>query len=312
MEYIERYLYQVKRLLPEKEQDEITKELREILEEEVSAVQRGDFSPEKLEKNQISVLEKFGRPESMAVKYGGGYSPLVPAELMPQFWKILKVLGIIYVVVFVGVSVFFTQNPFELINGFISNAFINFAIVVIIFYFVGKDKNHIQKSWKPSELPPLTPDSNVNQGELLFSIAITSFFIIWITMYPEWLGFGYTDDGKNFTFLPFNLDAIRPYIPFAILLLMGNVLLDVFTLIQKVWSPLLRAGQIALSLLWIVLANMALQFGMHLSIQDVPRNFPQTFFTGEGILAVILVGSMLIAAIDIVKHTYHWIKMSKS
>ncbi len=312
MEYIERYLYQVKRLLPEKEQEEIVRELREILEEEVAEVQAGDLSPEKLEKNQLVVLEKFGRPESMAIKYGGGHSPLVAADLMPQFIKVLKILGIIYVAVYVGVTIFLTQNPFNQLGNFVTNALINFAVVVIIFYFVGKDKKHIQKLWQPSELPPVQTKSNVNQGELLFSIAIQSFFIIWITMYPEWLGIGYFSEGESFAFIPFDLDAIRPYIPFAVLLLIANVLLEVFTLIQKVWSPLLRAGYIALSLLWIFLVNMALQFGMHLSIQDVTLNFPEIFFTGEGILAAILAGSMVIAAIDILKHTYQWIKISKN
>ena len=309
MEYIERYLHQVKRLLPEKEQEEIIRELREILEEEVSEKQSGDLSPEKLEKNQLTVLEKFGRPESIAVKYGGGHSPLVAAELMPQFIKVLKILGTIYVVVFVGASIFLARNPFDLLDNFISNAMINFAIVVIIFYFVGKDKKQLHKSWKPSDLPPVQTKSNVNQGELLFSIALTSFFIIWITMFPEWLGYGYSKNGESFTFIPFNLDTLRPYIPFVILLLIGNVMLDVATLIQKVWTPLLHAGNIALSLMWIILANIVLHFGMHLSMQDLPRDFPNIFFTGDGILAVILAGSMVVAAADILKHIYKWTKI---
>jgi len=176
MEYIERYLYQVKKLLPEKEQEEITKELREILEEEVNVIQAGDLSQDILEKNQLKVLEKFGRPEWMAVKYGGGHSALIPAELMPQFIKVLKILGIVYSVVFLWIAIFITREPLDMLSGFISNALINFAILVIIFYFIGKDEKHLIKVWKPSELPAVSTKSNINQWELLFSIAINSFF----------------------------------------------------------------------------------------------------------------------------------------
>ena len=310
MEYIERYLHQVERLLPEKEREEVVKELREILEEEVIEKQAGDLSPEVKEKNQLSVLEKFGRPESIAIKYGGGHSPLVPAELMPQFFKVLKILGIVYVVVFLGITVFLSRNPFDMLDGLIRNGLMNFAIIVIIFYFIGKDKKNLQKTWKPAELPPVHAKSNVNQSELLISISLTSFFIIWIAMFPEWIGYGVVKIGGPLEFIPFALDKIQPFIPFFILLLIANVLIDIYTLIQRVWTPLLRAGNIALGLIWIMLVNVTIHFGLQSSITEMIPTIREHIFNGDIMLYFILMGSMIVAAIDIITHVVGWARIS--
>ncbi len=310
MEYIERYLHQVERLLPEKDQEEVVKELREILEDEVNEKQAGDLSPEKLEKNQLLILAKFGRPESIAVNYGGGHSPLVPAELMPQFLKVLKILGVVYVIVFLGITVFLSRNPFDMVDGFIRNGLMNFAIVVIIFYFIGKDKKNLEKSWSPADLPPVQPKSNVNQSELFISISFTSFFIIWITMFPEWIGFGLSKDGGPFEFIPFAIEKIQPFLPFFVLLLIANVLIDIFTLIQRVWTPLLRAGNIALGLIWIFLANTAIHFGLQTSIGEMIPTIKEHIFNGDIMLYYILVGSMIVAGIDIITHVVGWARIN--
>ncbi len=310
MEYIERYLSQVERLLPEKDKEEVTKELREILEDEVNEQQAGDLSPEKLEKSQFTILEKFGRPESIAGKYGGGHSPLIKSELMPQFLKVLKILGVVYAVIFLGISLLQGRNPLDTIGQFISNGLMNFAILVIIFYFIGKDEKNLQKTWKPSELPPVQPKSDVNQTELLISIAFSSFFIIWITMFPEWIGYGYAEKGEELQFVPFSLDKIQPFIPFAILLMIGSVLLDAFTLIKRKWTPALRAGNISISLLWIFLANAALYLGMKMPITSLPTEIRENFFNSDILLAYILIGSMIIAAIDIIKHVVGWARIN--
>jgi hypothetical protein len=303
MEYIERYLHQIQRLLPEKEREDVARELREILEEEVNAKQAGDLSPQVLEKNQLDVLKKFGAPESIAIEYGGGYSPLVPAELMPQFIRVLKVLGIIYVLVFI-IRSFFADHPFSELNGFISNAFINFAIVVLIFYFIGRDKKNLKSDWKPESLPPVQATAEVNQAELLSGIAFNSFIVISVLLSPEWIE-SFAQDTQVMQW-DITIAKIRVYIPFAIFIVFGNILLSMATLVQRVWTPVLRAGNMALDLLWILLAATALTFGLEFSFAAAFERIPEKFVDGSWIVGSILVGSIVIALIDMVSHGIKW------
>lgn len=302
MEYVERYLHQVQKLIPEKDREEVIKELREHLEEEVLARQAGDISPEAHEKSQMAVLESFGSPHTIALQYGGGYAPLVPAELMPQFIKVLKILGAIYVVVFF-VRAVLSGDPFHIFGSFISNAFVNFGIVVLIFYFIGKDKNNLKSSWKPINLPPIQPKSEVKQGEILFEIAFSSFFLITILLFPEWITSPLSETG-----LPWEntWNIIQPYVPFAVLIMAASILTGVATLVKGQWTPFLHAANISIDVLWILLALFILQVGLDFTVDGIFRDLPTRFKDGSWILGHILLGSIVIASIDLISHLVKW------
>ena len=91
MELLDRYLHAVRKRLPGKPRDDIVAELRDILLTQIEAEEtsRG----RRLSEDEIAaMLKRFGRPMTVAARYGASNYLIGPA-LYPAYLASLKLLA---------------------------------------------------------------------------------------------------------------------------------------------------------------------------------------------------------------------------
>lgn len=297
MEYIERYLYRIGKLLPKEEEEEVINELREILEDEVNNLQGNNISPKDLEKNQLAVLKNFGRPEFVAAKYGGGIKPLIPAELMPSFYSVLKILLVVYAILFVLIG--FTRGNLSLdfFGSFIQTGITNFGILVLIFFLIGRKGNtkDIGKEWSPKDLKPVPGKEKVKQWDLIISVAANSFVLIFITLFPGYIGFGFDYDGE-WNFVPVTLNFLEVFLPFISLWLMLRIFVDVYVLQKERWSPAFLWLDIVVGALGIVLAVAIYNYGISVELGTDDEKY-RALIPLLNKISIFVIGAMILGLI---------------
>src|SRR5659263_187062 len=88
MELIERYIYAVTRHLPEKQREDIAKELRGLIEDMLSQRAEAHASDTDIE----AVLIELGEPSALASKYSGKPRYLIGPEIFETYIMVLKIV----------------------------------------------------------------------------------------------------------------------------------------------------------------------------------------------------------------------------
>lgn len=88
-EWIERYLYDVVKRLPEEQRKDIEQELRSLIEDMLE--ERAE-NGKTTEQNIREVLEQLGRPADLAAKYRGTEPHLVGGRYYPVFCQVLRIV----------------------------------------------------------------------------------------------------------------------------------------------------------------------------------------------------------------------------
>src|SRR6185369_190234 len=138
MELLDRYLHAVRKRLPGKQRDDIVAELRDILLTQIEAEEtsRG----RRLSEDEIAaMLKRFGRPMTVAARYGASNYLIGPA-LYPAYLASLKLLAWVLGSI-AGVSLLLSvatsDNPIREAASklliFAAAGLIHFAIITLIF-----------------------------------------------------------------------------------------------------------------------------------------------------------------------------------
>lgn len=276
MELKERYIYQVIRRIPKKQREEITMELRELIDE-------------MCEHDTIEhVLEKLGNPEEFAKKYRDGNNYIIGPKYYDDYIWVLKIVlacvlisGIVSAVVsgitgqdWSGETVSAIVNgTVDIIGSIITDTLVNLiggglvAISGITLIFALMERQNMKinvkqgKSWTPEQLTPI-PDKKVlisrsdSMVGLVFTVLCAGIFLF----VPELFGAYIFEDGEFIRTIPlFNLEKWNLILPF---LMVGFGLCFVDEMIRLVtgtYSRVVMISNIVTGVLQIVLSIVILK-----------------------------------------------------
>lgn len=188
MEMIERYIYAVTRHLPEKQREDIAKELRSLIEDMI-AEQMGER--EATDNDVEAVLKTLGEPARLAAKYSVRPRYVIGPELFDKYIALLKItLPAVALAILVASIIRYISAP-ELIIGTVIGSTLGeildaviqvFAWLTAIFALVERfAADTIAKEWKKDDWDPVDlPDVPIKEAAFKRSETIVSIIFIFI------------------------------------------------------------------------------------------------------------------------------------
>lgn len=191
MEMVERYIYAVTKRLPEKQREDIEKELRGLIEDMLEECSNG-ANP--TDKDIEAVLLELGEPSKLADKYRGKDRYLIGPEYFDKYLILLKiVLAASTFGVLISLVISYAVSPPNNITGVFSNfidsiffvLFQGFTWVTVIFALFEYNQVNIKRAkskreFKPSDLPEIP--SKAARIKLSGPIIGIVFSVIFITI----------------------------------------------------------------------------------------------------------------------------------
>lgn len=326
MKWIERYIYDVKKRLPESIKNDVEAELAS----QINDMLGDDESEENIKK----VLSKLGNPKTLASGYRKKERYLISPTYFDEYMEVLKiVLPIVGIMGFVSKSFEFISNItyeiwivifikmfFEGIFNALSLAAGSFGVVTIIFAILDyKEVKLNSKPWMVEKLPQLPKETDIKISRrkitinLIVSTVIGATFVLLLAKYQE--VFGWYDRGVLVVIL-FNPQTIAIFIPFLIGLTSLNILIQGIILYKGYW-------RINTTILYSIYQFAALLIGMFFiwHPQLISNNFIDyvesvSSSNGDSILLALnltrgIISSVLIL-ITIIDTLTIWYKLYKS
>lgn len=318
MDLIDRYVYAVIKSLPEKQREDIEKELRSLIDEMLDQYQESGSCEENVQK----VLLELGDPDALADNYRGSKRYLIGPKYFEQYVLILKiVLG----AVFGGVSIAFLFQSFLPKETTIPGVVIDY--VTSVFYgllqafawttlaFVLAERNNmntskdtsIKKVWNPSHLQAVpNKKALIPVSEPIVSMIFGAIFMVLLYTAPGLFSV-YISSNSGMTIIPIlNLDVIQEFKAVIIFIFILGILKDALKLFFRRWTMKLAAASIVLTAISTVLAVVMLM-NNNIWNADFPQQTIQhmhlTFdfaYVWEKIKSVFMVIVVLAGAIEII------------
>lgn len=185
---VDRYVYDVTRQLPEKQRDDVARELKTEILEMVDGEAKGK-KPTK--KHEYDVLLRLGRPSQLADSYRDRPRYVIGPEYYESYVELLKTL-LVVVLPIIAFLTFTTQlmvSRDSIVVNFIQAAGASFEVGLHIFFwttaiFFVLDKTlagtryREEKEWTPDALPKMPPKQEISRAESYFGIAWSLLAII--------------------------------------------------------------------------------------------------------------------------------------
>jgi hypothetical protein len=226
MELIDRYVHAVGKRINKKQREDIEKELRSLILDELEAKTKGR---EPTEEDIVAVLKAMGHPARVAVKYNSQEHGLIGPGLLDTYYLVLKIVtAAVAFGVTVGVIVNICQAPMnagalilQWIGQVISGAIGAVGGVTIVFAILERVVpefsiyNPKGPDWNPKDLPPVPSKADeIKLGDPIASMVFTVIAIVLFNFFLDKLGVYYSDGGP-LNFIPiFNMAAIALFLPF--------------------------------------------------------------------------------------------------
>ncbi|PFU25369.1 HAAS signaling domain-containing protein [Bacillus cereus] len=276
MNLIDLYIQEVAKRLPEKNREDITLELRSTID---------DMLPEDYnEKDVKSVLEKLGSPVSLANGYLDRPMHLIGPRYFNVYTTLLKMIIPIAAVIalismvaenFIGYSG--DQAVLNVILQLIGKGIGGiFEVGLHVFFwltlvFVILERTDKDKGIEPltTSLKKWTPDDLKNISYIPKKKAISKFEVfgglmwtaVWATLYfyANYLVGVYngTANGLKFVSPTFNQDVLLQYWPIVVIMIVFEICISLYKLVQGQWTQRLAIGnailQIAGTIVFIVI-----------------------------------------------------------
>lgn len=250
MNPIEKYIYAVVKYLPEKEREEIARELSANIEDMLEE----DHS----EENVIRVLEEMGSPYDLAISYMGNDNYIIGPRVYHAYLEVMKVMVVVALVL--GVVIFTIDlmtkggemdslgDVISVIFGGVSNIFsllLGFAFWVTLFFVIvertdayDEIRSSTDKPFSVSSLKdvPRVSRKKISKVEMIFTLVFT-IFSIYIFLFRNDLLALYVKGQEPIR--AFNADAVKSYM--FIILLTGafSVFVSMLKLIYGRWNEVL-------------------------------------------------------------------------
>lgn len=246
MNYIERYVYDVVRRLPEKMRLDVQQEL----EGQIYDMLGEDTSAHHIQK----VLEELGNPSELAAHYRGQSRYLISPLYYDRYKKVLTIVLTVVALVslFVGAIEGAVEGAnriwYEMIGLIIGQAigntinglFAGFGIVTLIFAILEYKQVKLQKEpWSLQKLPqiPTTATMTIPRTKatiaMMASIIFPTTFVLILMRYPNLIG--WYENGTLIAVF-FQEATIQLFIPFFIASIAIETLLRSLQIIKGAWT----------------------------------------------------------------------------
>jgi hypothetical protein len=249
MDLINRYVYAVTKGLPEKQREDIEKELRTLIEDMVEQCQGSESYEVKLKK----VLLNLGDPDVLANNYRESKRYLIGPKNYDTYILILK---IVFGAAFLGVSIAFViesifstpENIVDVFIGYFASLFSavtqGFAWVTLAFAIAERkgvnvmDKEPKKAVWSLSQLPVIPQKKAViTPAESIASILFSTLFLTIIYFAPQLFAVYIPKNTAGPMMIPiFDIDILRGYRFLLIIIYIFIVAKEVLKLIAGRWT----------------------------------------------------------------------------
>lgn len=201
MELVDRYIAAVQRELPENKRQEIGRELKANIYDQLDALsEQGQLT----EVQVTEVLKTMGHPRKVAQQFSPS-TPIVAIEDIPLLkHTLIMVLGVLFVLQVVGGTMqWLGTSGASLVGflhyiaaGFIEDACFAFTAIVLSFWLVSTQEKTVTgrhcQTWEPQNLPKVGPGwEHISLSDVFTDLATYIFLllVIWpsVWMSPEQL-----------------------------------------------------------------------------------------------------------------------------
>jgi hypothetical protein len=262
MELIERYLQAVKFALPQAQQDDIIKELRDNILSQIEDKEAKLGRP-LAENEQVELLKKIGSPMHLASRYRK-HQYLIGATMFPIYSKVLKAaLGLaLLVLATASIATAAAGKTFSESLGVLFRlpgvALMVFAWVTLVFsaveIFGGKFR--VSDRWDPRRLPPLMKsDTRKSNFELITQLLVQTTFGIW---WLAGLHYQYLILGPAVFLLRFG-PVWQSIYPLFVLMVVADLMLAAARLVWPGWTQGRSISRLVISGLSLVIFYFLLQ-----------------------------------------------------
>lgn len=308
---IERYVYDVARRLPEKDREEVKKELRANIY---------DMLPDGATEEQIkNVLYELGSPASLAEKYRQKPRYLISPAFYDEYVRVLKwvlpLVGVIVMVIGFAVGAFDAvkagSENYALVFGEILSKGVSMGVSaafhVLVWTTLGfviaersgeKSKQSGEYSWRIEDLPEVQKSEKAGiplSESVAELILLTVFAVFGLLFCAGKLPFAMVvfEDGFHFTSI-FSASFLALCVPAILVSLVLGVVEGIAKIKDRRWSPFVCAAVVvnslvsmAMSLYLINRPNMfSAEFLNFLSNAGVLNLIPQV--NGKSVLVIVL------------------------
>ena len=333
MNLIDKYVAEVGRHLPLlKGREDIEKELKSTLEDMLDE-RRQAGAPE--EAQVIQLLKEFGSPQKVASTYNP-HPYLIGPKLFPLFLMVLKiVISVVVAVLLVLAGVrAATATPFmgadfvsiigKGLSGALSAAIAAFGNVVLVFAILERvlpekeigDFND-EKDWDPASLAREPDPASIKRFELVTEIVFTFVALAILNLMPQWLGMFFFVDGEQ-TFVPLFTEKFFQFVPFINIVLVAEILLDIYFLREAAWSLWTRIAKIVIEAASIAITVLIFRTPGILGV--TAESFAQGPFTAEQAqifttiatytLPIVLVIILIVQGVELAKAVFGLLRVN--
>ncbi|HRJ55240.1 MAG TPA: hypothetical protein PK152_10355 [Anaerolineales bacterium] len=334
MNLIDRYVAEVGKNLPLLNgREDIEKELKSTLEDmlEDRAQSSGRKRDEALE---IEVLKEYGSPQKVAATYNP-HPYLIGPKMFPLYLFVLKIVLTVVVsvmLVLAGVQAV-TDTPFmgadfvKIIGQGLGSAlsaaiaaFGNVTLVFVILERVLPEKEiggfNDEKDWDPASLAKEPDPDSVSRTELIFEIVFTFVALAILNVYPQWLGMFFFTENEQ-VFIPMFTEMFFQFVPWINVVLVSEILLDIYLLRNAIWSRLTRLGKVVIEAASLTLTVLIVRTpgiiafsAESLANGPFPPEQAEVFVTiATYMFPIIMAIVIIIQSIELVKAVYRLFKM---
>jgi hypothetical protein len=279
MELLDRYVTAVGKHLPRKTRADIEAEIRSTLQDMLDDRSRETGRPVD-EAMLKEVLVEYGAPEKVAATYQT-QRYLIGPRMYPIFWLVIRIVfAVLTTLFFIGLGIRIGTGPgtveaitsqvgksiFEYLQGLIA-ALGNIVLVLAILERVlpsvdmEKELKEGEPAWDPAALMKEPEPDEVKIWDPILVILFTTLGLVVFNFYPQFVGItpSLNNLGKDtVVFVPILSDAFRSYLPWINLIWGLEIVLNLVLLRMGRWTLPTRAGELAIKLFGILLANAML------------------------------------------------------
>lgn len=253
MELVERYIAAVQRELPEAKREDIGRELKANILDQLDALTDGE-TPDNQQVEQV--LLQMGRPQQVARQFVPA-KPLIAAEAMQSYlYTLYIVLGVLFVIQVLGSTVAWLDGDFGLLlylksvlSGFLGDACLAFTAITLGFALSGKQAAPADNtSWQPAKLPPVeAPWQHISMQDIFTNLATYAFLLV-VVWYPATLS--PAELAQKSVLLSENA---RSLLGWCTPVLIAGIALCLWQLRERYWNRTMQLANVTLNVLSIAI-----------------------------------------------------------
>ena len=327
MNLIDKYIAEVGKHLPRKNRADIEAEIRSTLEDMLE--ERKQATDEAEDKTVIELLKEYGAPRDVAASYTGPRY-LIGPRVYPTFELVTKiVVAVLLAVTLVGLGISLSKSSLagpeflktvgegalNLLGGLIT-AFGNIVLVFAILERVLPAKEfEEEEEWNPAELAKEPDPDRVKFGEQIFETFFLVLFLIIFNLYPEIIGIGFFNDNDWVFISPILTDAFFSYLPWLNILILLQLVFNVYLLRQGVWNIttrimniLLELGSIALAIVMLRGPDLASLTSGQLAGTPLAESAPLFVTMARLVPTIVLTIVIIVSSIEVAQMVYRLMK----